>query len=360
LSKTSHSCAAQVELEHDSSGTGSVVARYEVGPNEWIGAWLLEDCHLWYKGADCRARELRALSMLPEDVKECRCHRCQGADVCRAMRCPRCSKGELVRNGKDGLWRCELPACEFQGADGDAAVVALIKAESGLRQDLLDLDSVTTEELYGHARGVSEKLGPGHWLHGTVWWELYRRHSSAEQEQSFRSAAAGLCFLHWLASRRLPTPPPGLVEELVAMLSGVLDFLKARSSGEGVRDLRVVYLRACTLASELLDGFGNPRLFERFKPMMAMAVNMRRRCAFCKNRLPEARQEPEEYPDTFGDEDGGEVEERVPTGCRVCGELAYCDVGCQVADSLRHRAFCVPCGEGLGSERVRRMLVSAA
>lgn len=359
LSKTGHSCAAQVELEHDSTGTGSIVARYEVGPSEWIGAWLLEDCHLWYKGADRRSLELRALGMLPEDVRECRCRRCQGADVCRALRCPRCSKGEIVRNGKDKLWRCELPACGFEGADGDAAVVALTRAESRVRQDL-HLDEASTEELYAHVRRVSEELGPGHWLHGAAWWELYRRHLGAEQGQSFCSAAAGLCFLDWLASRRLPTPPPGLVEELVTMISGILDFLKAQASGEGVRDLRVVYLRACTLASELLDGFGNPRLFERLKPMLAMAVNMRRRCGFCKNRLAEVGQEPEEYPDTFGDDDGAEVEESVPAGCRVCGELAYCDVGCQVADSLRHKAFCVPCGEGLGSNRVRRMLVPTA
>merc|ERR1719203_937588 len=105
LSKVAHSCAAQVELEHGGSGMGSLVARYEIGPAVWIGAWLLEDRQLWWQGADRRARELKSMDMLPEDVQECRCVRCQDGDVCRALRCPKCSKGELVRNGKAKLWR---------------------------------------------------------------------------------------------------------------------------------------------------------------------------------------------------------------------------------------------------------------
>merc|ERR1712032_1462011 len=75
-SKLVHSCAATVHFEYNMDmKLGEIIARYDFGPQTRIGAWLLEDVSLWWKGTDQRARELQRKHFF---LNVCQCERCLG------------------------------------------------------------------------------------------------------------------------------------------------------------------------------------------------------------------------------------------------------------------------------------------
>merc|ERR1712183_489762 len=89
-------------------------------------------------------------------------------------------------------------------------------------------------------------------------------------------------------------------------------------------------------------------LLEHFKKFGGQAINLQRTCAFCGNKLDmEARQEE----DKCAGEDGVEEADFVRT-CAICKELSYCDMGCQKADIMRHKPYCVPAGTPFTSKLV--------
>ena len=53
ISKMHHSCLANLHYEFNvGKDMGEIVARADILPKTRIGLWMLQDPHLWWKGAD--------------------------------------------------------------------------------------------------------------------------------------------------------------------------------------------------------------------------------------------------------------------------------------------------------------------
>lgn len=345
LSKMIHSCAATVQFEYSLDFEMGVLKAWSDVPSQTrVGAWLIEDVDCWWKGADVRSRALQAEGLASHP---CRCDRCLGPDTCRAVKCPNCADGELVRHEKVQQWVCST--CDFSGSDN--AVAGFVKVEGNLIQEVGDVTQLSKDDLALWLKSVEARVGLRHWLAAALWKESYARHSSRKGEQTFRSAFAGLNFLDWLSSRDLSRPPEELLKEIREMALNTLGFLE--TCMEGVRDLRVLYLRAVKVVQRVAGC--DEVLLEQYTHHSGVACNLRRLCAFCKSRLPEpaAEEDDDDLPPSASPDEYC-MEARAVT-CGICRELSYCDLSCQVSDLPRHREYCIPTAARLHSERVRKI-----
>mmetsp|Transcript_117214 Transcript_117214/g.215644 ORF Transcript_117214/g.215644 Transcript_117214/m.215644 type:complete len:491 (+) Transcript_117214:40-1512(+) len=345
ISRIFHSCDACVSYEYDADcEMGVVVARHDLPPLATLGMWIPQDVHLYWKGADVRSAALIDAQIYR---KECACVRCCGPDTCRAIKCPdtKCKSGEIVRWGKDQMWRCSQ--CKFESSD--RAGEGIFAVEQTLRDDLGDLSKISTHEFKDWLAHVETRLGLRHWLAALIWREGYVRQVAEAGELSFQSCWCSICFLEWIMSRNLPRPPQALVKEMATMALRTLDFLQARAYG--VRDLRVIFLRIVEVLRKLFEDV-SPDMLPRFRLFAGQAVNMRRVCAFCREPLKESRSAAQEVSISEDDENDG------PVRCGICQDLEYCDVSCQMADIQRHRPYCVPAGKNFHSKEVRNVMIA--
>eukprot|EP00927_Polykrikos_kofoidii_P061636 TRINITY_DN56470_c0_g1_i1.p1 TRINITY_DN56470_c0_g1~~TRINITY_DN56470_c0_g1_i1.p1 ORF type:complete len:511 (+),score=74.54 TRINITY_DN56470_c0_g1_i1:130-1662(+) len=374
ISRLTHSCAASVELEHDAGlGIGVVRARFALWTHTRIGIWLLEDVHLWWKGADVRSKAIQHHGLWHQD---CVCERCMGADFCRALRCPTCdasgNSGEVVRDGQSMKWTCVV--CKFTGSDD--CLRGVVTVEQQLIKDLSHVHDMAITDVDNWVCTVVQRLGPQHWLFAAVQMEMYQRQlrRTDNLEMDFRALAASLQFLEWLSSRKIVgVPPTVLLEELGDMALRALGFL-ARELG-GVRDLRVIFLRAVPLIRTLFERM-DKKLFPELQPYSDQAAAIRESCAFCGTKIQHGCQshdistEVALLPEAsaaiaFGSgeesSDGENIvyreEETGPTTCGLCEDLLYCDLSCQKADIIRHKSFCVPKGKTFFSKAARQVMI---
>lgn len=269
--------------------------------------------------------------------------------MCRAVKCPNCDPGEITRHGSLRRWSCNL--CDFNGSDD--AVAGFVELEQQMCRDLRDVSLIDKDELRSWVKHVEARLGSRHWLAAALWKEIHCRQVAKRREPTFSSTLACLQFLEWIASRKLPVPPRALVEQLTNMVLSALRFLQGKLPG-GVRDLRVVFLRAVDVARSVADAIDRD-LLNQIMPFAGAALNIRRMCGFCKARLPEeeiSRPEEQSSPD-----DSDIVEECTVTCCAWCQELRYCDMGCQKADMKRHRPYCIPAGDTFLSASIAQVMV---
>eukprot|EP00931_Biecheleriopsis_adriatica_P051834 TRINITY_DN30092_c0_g1_i1.p1 TRINITY_DN30092_c0_g1~~TRINITY_DN30092_c0_g1_i1.p1 ORF type:complete len:528 (+),score=82.23 TRINITY_DN30092_c0_g1_i1:66-1586(+) len=344
-SKLLHSCASHVELHiYPESGLSEVTARRNIPPQTRIGQWMLKDTQLWWKSAALRGEAIKREGLFNG---QCRCERCDGPDVVRALTCPSCEIGEVFRNGKTKRWSCTR--CDFSGSDkimvgymetevtGDHDL--MIAVEKNLSNVLTNKEKLSNVQLQEFADRVCAQLSFGHFLYAMAIREMYFRsvRSCESGEASFSSVLYALRFMEWVLSRHLGIPPQDFADELFRMGIASLRFLHERI--HGVRDLRTVYVKAVRLVRELLEEI-NCSSKEEIRRFQGAAVNLRRSCAYCRKRLPEEPEEEVEWDLPLGDEDGGVVTELSPVVC-ACGVLRYCDLSCQTADSRRHRPYCV-------------------
>lgn len=349
-SKMLHHCGAPVSCEYRSeSDMAVVVARSEISPQSRIGIWALEDVDSWWKGANVRHQALIDEGIL---TKPCRCDRCMAPDVCRALKCPDCGKGVFMRDGKAKKWKCQ--ECTFEGSD--EVLAGFIQVETQLLEDMSDVSALPKNQLQTWVDTVDARLGLQHWLAGALFKEIHQRFSGRKGERSFRSVGAAMNFLQWLHLKKLPPPPEELHGDLVVMGFAVLEFLQARMMG--VRDLRCIFYRALAVVRPIFESI-NSDLSERLKLYTGTAVNMRRRCSYCKTLLPEDLPEGEQetLPPSQWENDDDFVEEQNPVCCAVCKELWYCDLGCQMADMPRHRPYCVPADQPLYCKQVTEIML---
>lgn len=351
-SKLLHHCGAPVSCDINDSGMIALAANGDIRPQTRIGTWMLEDVDLWWKGANVRQEELIAEGVLNQ---KCCCERCLDSDACRTLKCPDCTTGEFRRNGKAKKWICA--ECDFQGSDD--AMSCFIQVEAQLLEELSDLGALPKDRLRGLLDTVEERLGLRHWLAAALWKAIYQRFSrkrGAGSERNFTSIWAAMDFLEWLVSRQLPPPPEEMRGDLVAMGFAVLEFLQVRMTG--VRDLRVVFLRALQVVRSVFGSMDRD-LTDRLTPYIATASNMKRRCGFCETLLPEEAAEGQREfvpPSQWANEDSYE-EETDAICCATCNELWYCDMGCQLADLPRHRPYCVPKNQPLCSKLVTQIML---
>jgi len=367
---------------------GTLSARTSVSPQWWIGSWMLEDANLWWRGANIRSAALQKAGLLSN--QECCCARCYGNDVCRAIKCPGCTdyqkrlkaakilmllsttavlmasfvgwgrvtlhgvnnkrQGEVHRNGKLKRWRCTL--CDFNASD--VAVAGYIKIEMSLTEDLADLSAIPKDKLGDWLSVVGSRVGFDHWLAPALCMEIYKRHTvdtNGEKTLTFTAALAGLRFGEWFLSRKLQSPPQQVIDEVADMLINTLDFLHGRLPG--IRDLRVVYLRAHDMIRNVMENM-DKGLLDRLRPFSGAAQNIKRRCAFCHKFLPEDIKINEENEDISATDEGS-----VPLYCVHCMTLCYCDMGCQMSDWKRHRHYCVPLEADFQSAKLSSILLGA-
>lgn len=230
-------------------------------------------------------------------------------------------------------------------------------------KELSDISSIPTRDLYDRIETIISRVGLKHWLLAAVWREIYRRSMDNNAEPNFSAVSAALGMLEWFASRPLPPPPKAVGEELLEMGFLALEFLQPRI--HGVRDLRVVFLKAVEVVRGVINLIER-RSIDRLTYFSGCALNIRRLCAFCKARLPEPpadnKEKEEESESADGLQDGSEScyseqGESAPVTCRICMELSYCDLSCQLSDMKRHKPYCWPQGESFSSPVVRRILV---
>lgn len=350
ISKLIHSCAADVEFRYNiETEMGIVTANGDLKPQTMIGLWLLDDVDVWWKGADMRSEALRNAGFFE---KECHCVRCEGADMCRAVKCPNCERGETTRHGCLKRWSCNL--CDFNGSD--EAVAGFVDLEQQLCRDLRDVSLIDKDELRSWVKHVEARLGLRHWLVAALWKEIHCRQVAKRKEPTFPSTLACLQFLEWIVSRKLSVPPKALVEQLSNMVLSALRFLHGKLPG-GVRDLRVVFLRAVDVARSVADAMDRD-LLSHIMPFAGAALNIRRMCGFCKALLPEEEiSQPEDQSCLTDQDDSGIVDDGIVTRCAWCQELRYCDLGCQKADMKRHRPYCIPAGDTFLSASIARVMV---
>jgi len=170
---------------------------------------------------------------------------------------------------------------------------------------------------------------------------------------NFTGAIMALQYCEWFQSRKLPVPPQPIIDQLAEMMFRTLGFLQGAVLG--VRDLRVLYLRAVDVVRTLIETVDRS-LLERFKPFAGTALNIRRKCAFCQNVLPEVDMTAlidDEVEQSISADDNGQG----PVCCAVCMELSYCDLSCQMSDAKRHRPCCIPACENFSSPKLFSMLV---
>mmetsp|Transcript_107197 Transcript_107197/g.277337 ORF Transcript_107197/g.277337 Transcript_107197/m.277337 type:complete len:471 (-) Transcript_107197:33-1445(-) len=388
LSLLRHSCAADGEFQYDGqTGMGTLSARTSVNPQWWIGSWMLEDESLFWKGANVRSAALQKAGLL---TQECCCPRCHGSDAVRAIKCPGCTdyqkrlkaakllmlmsssavlmatfvgwgrvtldhvnlkqQGEVHRNGKLKRWRCTV--CDFNASD--VAVDGYIKIEMQLSEDLADLSAIPTDKLGEWLSVVGSRLGMQHWLCPALCMEIYRRHtvdSQGAKTFTFTAALAGLRVGEWFLSRKLSKPPQSVIDEVADMMINTLEFIQGRLVG--IRDLRVVYLRAHDMIRNLMESF-DKRLLDRLRPFSGAAQNIKRRCAFCHKFLQEDIQLPDCAEDISATDEG-----IVPLYCVHCMTLCYCDMGCQMSDWKRHRHYCIPMEADFLSTKLSSILLGS-
>jgi len=317
-------------------------------------------------------------------AQECCCERCLGEDPCRAINCPGCTdfhkrlkaastlmlfcgsatvmacfvgwrrvvcgaagveQGEVTRNGKLKRWRCTK--CDFNASD--TAVEGYLKIEVALVNQLSDLQSLPPEQLRSWASTVEARMGGNHWLVSSLWREIFRREVDANPDGfSFVAVLATIRLCEWFQSRNLTKPPVEVVDELGDMMFRTMTFLN--SSLLGVRDLRVLYLRAIDTFRVLIESLDKSML-EKFKPFAGTAQNLRRRCGFCSKFLKEDAESGE--PDICADDTGR------PTLCSVCMDLGYCGLSCQLSDSMRHKPYCIPMQADFKSRLIESILLVA-
>lgn len=381
-----HSCGAEVEVKVNQQTHQAVVtSRRALEASRFIGIWELQETNLWWKGANIRSAAVFREGVLQQ--QECGCERCQAEDVCRAIKCPGCldfkkrreaakslmllcssallmaafvgwrrlssgnpltmDQGEVTRNGKLKRWRCSQ--CDFDVSD--TAFDGFLKIETQLVDDLWDITGIPREELMNWSATVEQRVGTSHWLAPHVWFEIYRRQTARNGVLTFSTALVCLRICEWFLSRKLQSPPQAVVDQLEEMMFRTLEFLQA--SLVGVRDLRVVYLRAVDLIRTFIESV-DKKLLDKFKAFAGVAQNIRRRCAFCQKMLRESDMEFAEPKDISADDDGGE-----PVCCATCQDLWYCDMSCQISDYRRHRHFCYPSGTDFFSKKVEEVLIAA-
>eukprot|EP00415_Alexandrium_ostenfeldii_P004259 UN4259 len=175
-----------------------------------IGIWMLQDVDCWWKGANARQHALIAEGVLNQP---CRCERCLAVDVCRALKCPDCSKGEFRRDGKAKKWKCM--ECEFEGSD--EVVAGFIQVETQLLEELSDPGALPKTQLLTWVSTVEARVGLQHWLAGALWKEIYTRFAGRKNERNFPCVLGAMNFLEWLLLRKLPPPFEELLRELVTM-----------------------------------------------------------------------------------------------------------------------------------------------
>lgn len=178
---------------------------------------------------------------------------------------------------------------------------------------------------------------------------------------TYSGVRLGLELLEWFIGRQLQRPPLELGNELCVMAFSILTFLQ--ESLTGVRDLRVIFIRGVALVRAFLEGYDRSVL-EDFKVFSGTVVNIQRNCAFCEARLPSdmtadqmEEQDAQEHEPCYDPDEVDIQEESRPTFCGVCRELRYCTMGCQVADSRRHRRYCIRPGEPFYSEEVKKIFL---
>lgn len=61
-----HSCAANVDVCRErGSSMMTITARFTINPQTRIGAWLIGDTSIWWKGANVRSEALQACGAAP-------------------------------------------------------------------------------------------------------------------------------------------------------------------------------------------------------------------------------------------------------------------------------------------------------
>merc|ERR1712072_584956 len=96
--------------------------------------------------------------------------------------------------------------------------------------------------------------------------------------------------IEWIVSRKFSTAPQPLITEWAVMALKTVEFLQQNMTG--VRDLRVVFLRAVELVRTMLQVMDR-KLLDQFNCYGGQAVNLRRNCAYCGNKLS-GRGEPKD------------------------------------------------------------------
>lgn len=343
ISKVVHSCAAPGHYEFDvDMDMGVVTARYDIQPSTRIGVWLLEDTSMWWKGADVRSQ---ALSDAQVVLGECKCERCQDKDSCRALKCPGGCSGNIMRHGGKMRWLCNQ--CDFEGSDTSCA--GFIEVEQQLIREIGDITELSKQELNSWLDTVESRIGLKHWLAAALWREIYYRYSVQREETSFTAVHCSLQIMEWILTRELPVPPQPVVDELAQMALHTLEFLNRHK--EGVRDLRVVFIRAVKLVKMLFEKIDRG-LLEQHKPFAGAVINLRRNCSFCRSPVDE---DPAYEDDTVSEEDV--CVENGPRVCGVCEDLRYCDMGCQKADLQRHQCFCISSKDTFTSPSFKQVLL---
>mmetsp|Transcript_93770 Transcript_93770/g.205224 ORF Transcript_93770/g.205224 Transcript_93770/m.205224 type:complete len:516 (+) Transcript_93770:53-1600(+) len=364
--KVSHSCSPNVTIRvMAEEGYIEALACRHIAKAEPLGTWYFQDTGLWWIGADIR----RALFETDRGFL-CGCSRCRAPDVCRALPCEACGAGPLLPQGATaGSSSSSIWCCDKCNRVGSVNSLRLTAEQEVVPRVLLELrpprgaagaaqPRASAEELAALAASARERLGPDHWAAAASLLVLhYRARTPGTGGALDRfTVAAGVRFLGWLVSRKLPAPPASIVRTPVSIAIECAAWLSKQpmqAAKEGSGPSAPPLEDGRSLAARILGDF--------LLPLMEASGHTVASVAKTGEKVEELKHWLDSMHATCG-ACGTKLTASTGSGaaCGRCKQVRYCGRACQQADwKARHKLGCLPATSSLADETTWNLLLGS-